>query len=156
MNKNSSSATRLAQQLVELTPQLLHAIVLAARADTHLYDSNAVMQVHTLRALAEGPLTFKDLIAFRRVSAPTLSRTIETLVKRGWVQRTEHPQDRRQLLLKLTPEGSAEFNRMRDSLVANLAKSMKKLNADEREVVQQAILILQRTFNENTAPIKAH
>ena len=50
---------------------------------------------------------FSDVIADLGVSKQTVSQLIDTLVVRGYVDRTVDPQDRRRILLTLTERGRA-------------------------------------------------
>jgi len=49
----------------------------------------------------------RDVISDLGVSKQTASELVDTLVVRGYVQRTEDPQDRRRVLLTLTDHGRA-------------------------------------------------
>ncbi|HVS01861.1 MAG TPA: MarR family transcriptional regulator, partial [Thermoanaerobaculia bacterium] len=52
-----------------------------------------------------GPRSLGELAAAERVATPTMSRTIEAMVREGLVQRRTSPADRRALVLTATEEG---------------------------------------------------
>ncbi|MCS7087725.1 MAG: MarR family transcriptional regulator [Thermoflexales bacterium] len=141
------SEHELARAFMQLVPQMAHAVAEALRSDG---DPNTLMQAHTLRMLSEKPRSFKELVALRRVSAPTLSRTINALVKRGWVERVPHAHDRRQVLLRLTPAGLAEFERLRAQVQAHLAARFCRLSPADRATLWRALNVLERALQAET------
>lgn len=143
------SEHELARDFLRLAPQIAHLVASTLRSEG---DPNTLMQAHTLRMLSEGPRSFKELVALRRVSAPTLSRTLNALVKRGWVERVPHAHDRRQRLLRLTPAGMAEFERLRLQVQAQLAQRFRLLNPEERLTLWRALGILERVMHEDAIP----
>jgi MarR family transcriptional regulator, organic hydroperoxide resistance regulator len=64
-------------------------------------------QHRMLRRVAEGHTSMAALAAFGNLTVPTVSESVEVLVRRGLMNRQENPQNRRSLLLSLTPEGQA-------------------------------------------------
>lgn len=64
-------------------------------------------QHRMLRRVAEGHTSMAELAAFGNLTVPTVSESVEVLVRRGLMKRQENPQNRRSLLLSVTPEGLA-------------------------------------------------
>ncbi len=62
---------------------------------------------YVLGLLEPDGAAFSDVIADLGVSKQTASQLIDTLVVRGYVERTADPDDRRRLLLTLTERGRA-------------------------------------------------
>jgi len=60
------------------------------------------------------------------------------------VTRTEHPSDRRQVLVSVTDAGAATVRETRRRRDAWLARRLAALPADEREVLARAADILRR------------
>ena len=54
---------------------------------------------------SKGELAQKELAKSTFKDAPTVSRIIDLLVKKGWIHRTADIDDRRKYVLTLTPEG---------------------------------------------------
>lgn len=54
-----------------------------------------------------GPQTPTQLAAHDRVSAPSMTRTINCMVAEGLVERIPHPDDGRQILVRATERGRA-------------------------------------------------
>ena len=141
--KTTQNAAQLARQVMDMVPPMMRAVNAPMR---DAGDAGNMMQMYTMGALHKGPRAFKDLVAHRRVSAPTLSRSIEALVKRGWVVRVPHPDDKRQILLKLTGVGQQEFEGVRQRMQDHLAKLLAALSVDEQTAAFAGIEALQKAF----------
>jgi DNA-binding MarR family transcriptional regulator len=79
--------------------------------------------------LEMGPLPLQDLIEQLRISKQSASQLVDTLVARGYLQRTEDPNDRRKLTITLTERGrdaaatqSAARKRIDTQLVERVGK----------------------------------
>lgn len=60
-----------------------------------------------LRAVADGATTPSEVAAATDRHVSSVSRVIDQLVGEGLLARSDHPEDRRLVLLSLTPSGSA-------------------------------------------------
>ncbi len=105
-------------------------------------------QSSVMARIDEQPRTPGELADLERVSAPTMTRTVASLVASGWVDRTPDAQDRRQVNLTLTPEGRqllADTRRRRD---AWMAVRLAGLSDDEVRLLRDATGILARIAAE--------
>jgi DNA-binding MarR family transcriptional regulator len=73
-----------------------------------------------------------------------MTRTVAALAELGLVTRTEHPADRRQVLVALTPAGTATVRETRRRRDAWLARRLAALTPAEREDLARAAEILRR------------
>ena len=73
-------------------------------------------QLKTLAALASNrAMNVSTLAETLGISKPTASILVDQLVQRGYVERTEDPEDRRRTLVALTPAGSDLVAQLRQS-----------------------------------------
>ncbi|MDX1667221.1 MAG: MarR family transcriptional regulator [Saprospiraceae bacterium] len=86
-----------------------------------------------LSQLEIGQATFKD--------APTITRIIDLLCKKGLTRRTPDPEDRRRFRIKLTPEGQQRIREVLPTVKSFRREAWQGLR--EREVDQ-----LVRTLNK--------
>lgn len=111
------------------------------RADTSL----SLSQLAALATLdRHGPLTPGELAAHERVQPPSMTRLVATLEAAALARRDPHPTDGRQVLLRITPEGSAillEDRRRRD---AWLARQLRDLDPADLAVLTRAAAVLDR------------
>jgi DNA-binding MarR family transcriptional regulator len=64
---------------------------------------------------------------------PTLTRIIDILVKKGFVQRVPHPQDRRSFQLLLTNEGLHKVDELKPQIASIREKAWENLNKSDFE-----------------------
>jgi DNA-binding MarR family transcriptional regulator len=85
-----------------------------------------------------------DLAAYFGVGKATMSRQLRALEELGLVARTPDPADGRAILVQLTDEGRARFQRVRQ---ARRAKYARRLAAWERAEVAELARLLHRLNN---------
>lgn len=93
-----------AARVMETIPLLMRFI----RADmrTHSAECLSIPQLRSLAFLKRNPgASLSEVAEHLGVTCATASTTIERLVQRNLVQRTDHPQERRRVVLNLTEEG---------------------------------------------------
>jgi DNA-binding MarR family transcriptional regulator len=113
----------------------------AEKSDADLTDA----QYSVLAVLDRlGPTTPGELAAVERVQPPSMTRTVAALAELGLVTRTEHPADRRQVLVTLTESGAATVRETRRRRDAWLARRLAALTPAERDVLTRAAEILRR------------
>lgn len=94
-----------------------------------------------------GPQTPSQLAAHDRVSAPSMTRTINCMVEDGLVERFPHPDDGRQILVKPTPRGHeiiAETIASRDTWMLT---HLDGLSPDELALLRKATDIMLEVSN---------
>lgn len=70
--------------------------------DTRLYPA----EVHTIAAIGRNQgISLTKLAEDLKISKPTLSERIKILVGKGFVEKSQNPEDRKAVTLWLTPEG---------------------------------------------------
>src|SRR5881398_2705951 len=75
---------------------------------------------------------------------PTMTRTIQGMLDRGLVERIPDPLDGRVSWLSITPEGRKLLQRSRRRTDEFLARRVKRLSAEERDVLETAATLLER------------
>lgn len=106
-------------------------------------DSMSDGQFAVLAALsAHGPHTLGELADRERVSAPSMTRTVNCLEEDGYLSRTPDENDRRKVNIALTDAGRtvvAETVRRRDSW---LEEALASLTPDQRSTLRDAAEIM--------------
>jgi DNA-binding MarR family transcriptional regulator len=98
--------------------------------------------------LREGPLTPGALADVEHVQPPSMTRTVNALVALGFVAKSEHPTDGRQVVVSLTAAGEAEVRETRRRRDAWLADRLRTLTPQERQTLADAALLLHRIAGE--------
>src|SRR5690606_3531252 len=76
----------------------------------------------------EDPMTHKELAEKTGKDQPTLTRIIDIILKKGLVERVEHPDDRRCLLVQLTPEGKEKVKMLSPDIAQIRMKAWENLS----------------------------
>ena len=96
-----------------------------------------VSEAHALGVLAEaGPLSQNELAKHLHLTKSTVSRLIDQLTRRGWVERKPSDHDGRQRLIELTAAG----RKSADQLASRRAERMQRL-LDRIPVADRAAVI---------------
>ncbi|NYH88406.1 MarR family winged helix-turn-helix transcriptional regulator [Actinopolymorpha rutila] len=112
------------------------------RAADHQLTANQLGVMSTVNR--HGALTIGEIAALEKVRPPSTTRTVSSLEALGLAVREAHPTDGRQVVVRLADEGRrilADDRKRRD---AWLARRLRELSPDEREILRQAAPILER------------
>ena len=131
-----------------LAQALRPSVMRLARRLRQMRDDSVDLNSNQLSAMAvllnSGDLLMGELAAAEKMQPPSMTRIVNGLEARGFVARRPHPDDRRQCLVTLSDEG-------RKILLANrrrrdewLAIRIAQLAPGEREVLREAIEILEK------------
>jgi DNA-binding MarR family transcriptional regulator len=100
---------------------------------------------------AEG-ITQKDLQSVMNVESGTLTGIVDSLVKKGWLTRQEHPHDRRIKLLKMNLESQKRWSNIPNPIHLLRPHMMKGISEEEETF---AIKLLQNAvMNLNSANLR--
>lgn len=92
---------------------------------------------------ADGAQTLRTLAEREHVQAPSMTRIVNALTDQGFVTRTAHPDDGRQVQVGITPAGEAVLAEAREQRTAWLAQRVAGLSDDDREILSRAAHIMQ-------------
>ena len=92
---------------------------------------------------AAGPQRLGALAVAEGVSPPSMTRLVASLEKLGHVRRTPDPDDGRAALVEATPSGRQLVLAGRATRMEALRTLLDKLPADERELLREALPVLE-------------
>lgn len=136
-----------ARELLAVLP-LLNRIV-AGEVRREAGEETTMPQFRVLALLADEPLTLSVLARKRRVSLQSIGELVQTLVTRGWIERTPHPSDRRQYVLTLTERGRSHYERAQAQTLRQLIPLLATLSEDELAAVQIGLPALHRVLTRD-------
>jgi len=93
---------------------------------------------------AKEPATLNQVAASVGRGAPAVSRGVDALVRAGLVERTQDPDNRRRLALRLTADGRDQLS-SQPRTGSGLALRFERLAHSELRAIERAIEILERT-----------
>jgi DNA-binding MarR family transcriptional regulator len=98
-------------------------------------------QVKTLHLLtASADVNVKEVAGLLNMSLPAMSRSLDGLVQRGYVERLESDKDRRARLVRLLPAGRAVLEEIEQARVSALEDLMATLSDEERAGLHATLL----------------
>lgn len=86
-----------------------------------------------------GPKSISAIASRLQLSLAATSHLVDGLVRRGFVDRTEHAADRRMKQVDLLPEGAMLLDRLAHARSSEIEQSMALLPADIREQATEAL-----------------
>ena len=100
----------------------------------------------TLRRIGRNPCTMSELARHKGVGLPTISKSVDMLVRRGWAERWVDKSDRRQTLVRLTSSGRRVLDKCRRALEEFLDARLASLTAAERNEIDRSLQQVRRVI----------
>ncbi len=134
------SPARLAHELLEMWGGIMRGSGHEVYAVFEELDVS-LTHIKTLHALADADadLSVKELAERLGLSLAAASRTVEVLLRRGWVERREDEQDRRVKRLSITADGHSVIDRIEAARLAGLRAWTASLTPDQRGGLSAAL-----------------
>jgi DNA-binding MarR family transcriptional regulator len=92
------------------------------------------------------------LAQVEQVAAPSMTRTLATLIADGLVRKDPDPQDGRSWQVALTPKGTQLFHDMKQARSAAMAERMSRLTPEQYEVLADALPVLELLAADDYEP----
>jgi DNA-binding MarR family transcriptional regulator len=134
------SSKKLAAELLELWHHLMRGsteqlYALIAELDV------SITHMKTLHVLADdgGQVSVKQLSDRLGLSLPGASRIVDALLRRGWLERREDPDDRRMKRVGITAEGREVLDRIEAARLAGLEDYAASLTPEQRTRLSSAL-----------------
>ena len=131
------------QRLSELLEHMFGLIYYRFAGDSLcvMAESGLTMpQIVSLKILDHGGPQNISFVGERLSLTPsTVSHLVDQLVKKGFVDRTEDPDDRRQKRIAITASGATLLRRLTDSRVTEIARVLGSLDPDTRNAMAGAV-----------------
>lgn len=99
-------------------------------------------QFSVLVRVSKTPLTPTALAERERVSTPSMTRTVNGLVDAGLASREPHPDDRRQVLVSITPAGQRVVTETLAERDSWMMQHLQGLDADDLALLRRAADLL--------------
>ncbi len=115
----------------------------------------APSQFGALMLLAQSTCDLTALATQLHVTLATMSRTVDAMVARGWVQRTADADDHRRVLVALTPNGREALVGMDQAAMEHLEAVLALLSPEECSALLAGLNILARLVDDGTIVHKA-
>ncbi len=134
---------KLAHQILDFAPTVMRTVAAELRQTDHLL---VTVHFRLLWILEHHPATLSELAERQMVSLPTMSNSITFLEERGWVLRKRSSEDRRKVMIDITPEGREVLVQTRQHMDEKVAEIIGVLTVEEQAKVSDGLSILQEAF----------
>ncbi|MEG4321914.1 MULTISPECIES: MarR family transcriptional regulator [unclassified Microcoleus] len=150
MNLEQSSTgitpEQCAAAVVEIIPLIVGSIRSQMRNQGEPFLS--ISQFRSLMFLYRYPgSSLSKLADYLGVTRPTASAICERLVQENFVDRKEHPQERRAVVLKLTETGRARLEEIRELTCNNISPMFEDLSEEQMGIVLAGLTLLREVFD---------
>jgi DNA-binding MarR family transcriptional regulator len=89
-----------------------------------------------------GPMPIGRLAALEQVSPPAITKTVTALETDGLAERVRSPDDRRVVMVRVTPAGRALFEKGRAARVRFVAERLSGLSESDRRTLERAARVI--------------
>ena len=97
-----------------------------------MHQHIAVEKIMKLTATNPGGITLREFAQVMQSSPSSASVMVDSLVNRGLLERTQNPNDRRTICIRLSDKGCATLKESRELVTRDLAELVGRLSAEER------------------------
>ncbi|HSM81859.1 MAG TPA: MarR family transcriptional regulator [Nodosilinea sp.] len=137
--------TDCATDLMTIVPAITRFLRAGIRRHGKPHLSLSQLRVlYFLRRRSQASLS--EVADYLDVTRPTMSTMVERLVQRGLVSRMGDPAERRRIILTLTPEGTAEMERVYDATLTTVAERLAGLSEAQLRQITEGLAVLGSVF----------
>jgi DNA-binding MarR family transcriptional regulator len=140
------SLTHAVDAVLETLPPVWDRIRSNLRAAATSKFGITLEQFHVLRHIRKGYQSVGDLAEKRQVSRSAVSQAVEVLVEKGLVTRRQESDDRRCVLLELTPHAGKVMDANARENRAWMEEKMASLTPEDLRKILKVMAVLKKTF----------
>lgn len=149
--KQLALAQKTAEQLLDAVPSLMRLI--SSEAQSGGDYALTMTQLRVLGLLTRGYKLPSELARELKITPATASEVIDLLVRRGLVERGDHPQDRRLSPLQVTLAGSSRLAAARQRALKGMMRLLAGLEPADLNALERGMrLLLEALRGDATAP----
>lgn len=135
-----------ARELLDVMPIVMQDLRRTMRS--HAAPDLRVPELRSLAFLRHSPgSNLTDLAEHIGVSLPSMSKLVDTLSYRGFIDRQSDPTDRRRVRLSLTKEGLSVLSAAREAVKTAFAAKLAHLDPADIETVTAGLRLLRQLFD---------
>ena len=150
----NDDARVLAREILEIVPLVMRTVSAEMR---HTKHQTIAAHFRLLWILEHHPRSLSELAETQSVSLPTMSNSVSRLEERGWVERKRSDDDRRKVMIHLTPAGREVLAQAREQMETRVENVTQTLDSRQRHIVSEALFILKDSFESfSEAECKRH
>ncbi len=141
---SETTPEQLAQLWLDTLPRVMRLVVVAGVHEANGHQLS-VPQFRILKQLSHGSRLGSELAQTLQVTPPTISAGVDSLVRRGLVERGE-ASDRRARPLRITPAGAHCLQTAQQRALGILTQLLERMSGPERRALAQGLDALARAL----------
>ena len=107
-------------------------------------------QIQAVKAVnREGEATITRLAEILGVSAPSASTMVDRLVERGVLHRQRSQEDRRKVVVRVSPKAAKEIERVESAILKKFEDIVRKMGADNARKWYEAVRKVREVIEES-------
>ena len=119
------------------------------------YQNMTTNDMHVIEAIGiSEPRNMTAVARALMVTTGTLTISVNSLVKKGFVERTRSEEDRRVVLVSLTEKGRAAYRSHEKFHIDMVAAITEELSDEEQVILEKALSRLNRFFRDEQEKLK--
>lgn len=130
----------IAKKIIENVPLVMR--LLRREMRLNIKDQLTIPQFRLLLRLSHQPSSQSDLAEWLGVTAPTMSKMVDSLLKNQLVTREYVEDNRRKQKISLTTKGKKLIEKQQKAAIAMFSKKIEKLTKNEKEKLSEGLKIL--------------
>ena len=147
MEPTAGAVTEHAEAGRAVLADRLHSLAIHLLRRVKRGDDAVGLSAPRLSALSvviyRGPISLTELAKAESVTAPTMTRLVQALVKAGLVEKSVDAEDNRAVLLRATEAGRQTLDVARARRLAALEELLSRLDHEDGVAVERALNVLE-------------
>lgn len=108
-----------------------HMQCIGAVHENSLLNGVSIAQAQVIHAIyTRGQVSVTELARMQNVSPPSASAMVDRLVDKGILIREQHARDRRKVAIRVSPEVSADFKALQESMLKSFVELVEKIGPE--------------------------
>lgn len=140
----------IAKRLLEVVPLFTSRIRSEIRSCVP--GKLSIPHFRIMRSIIRGRTLVSEIAQHHGVSQPSMSRSVDALVRRGFIERSRQESDRRQAPLALTRKGKVLMNKIIKSTESRLSRRIRALSTQRQKMLLSALSSLEDFFSIEYEP----
>ena len=152
MERKSPSPHDCAAGILEIIPAVMRTIRSRMRQEAS-FELTVVQFRALARTVRTGGISVSDIAEHVGLTLPSASKLVDGLVKRGYLRRRVHPNDRRISIIEPTAKGKRALQTARGAARKHLASMLEHLPTRDRSVIVTAMEALRPIFTDDNGKV---
>jgi len=128
-----------------------YALIRRHEIETNEYRANShgFSMLYAMRKYQNQPITMTRFADEMGITKQQLTKLVNDLEDKEYVMRTHNRENRRQVYISITDQGRAYLETMIGELIHEVLRVMQYLDADEKEKMDQSVVVLSELFRKD-------